>query len=513
MRRIFDIRKLPAVTVVLITVFFFVVYVFMPYSGDDLAYLGAFHGLNGTPTGYYDAVSDFFPRWVARHWVYVNGRFANNLFALMGLWYPRMINSAIVSLAAGAMIYMTMRLSRLYSRDVIWKMLLIAVMVFALPWWDSFMVYDVMFNYVVSSAILLGVVYIYYYRIDMIDKSSRIYLVLWCIFFFVAGGMHEAASIPVLISTLIYMWLRNDFKGMSKNAKLVGISYTGGAMLCFLSPGIWMRFSTLAEPDDPLILLLLKSDIIPLLLFIVIGFNLTTKTGRNMLKDLSATPWLIFVMATFVSCLFSAVSGIVGRSGWFASIFALIALFNYIGKVRFHINIYVVSVFSFIIFVAILFHYFEYAKWQIRMYGEVEEMTNLYREADNGIVYMDETRDTAVPWWVLNKTRGVPDADDYYQKLCFDEYYGGGKKKLVVLPAQLNGMDLRNIAESIILRNGDMLMKYVPTGAYVHDISREHGKYVLWDDAIGDTYVVTPFKKSGDTFYHLSQQIIDPGDR
>ncbi len=490
-----------------------VVYWFMPYSGDDLAYLGAFHGLNGCATGYYDAVFDFSPRWVVRHWVYVNGRFANNLYTFVALWFPHMVNALIVSVSIGAMLWVTLKLSGFGTRDVAGKMLLISIIAFALPWWDSFMVYDVVYNYVVGAVAVLGMTGVFLYRRVWLSQSSRPMLALWCCLSFLAGGMHEAASVPVLVAMLFYLWLTNGFSQFDNNVKLTGWCFVAGAAWCFFSPGIWARLGSGYEPDDELWLLLLKSDMIPMLLYAFIMVSVLTRKGRNRLSMMLKSPWAVFVIASFGSFLFSAVSGVVGRSGWFATLYALVALFMWGNMNKWRLGPVTGAVMALVLAVLVAIHYFEFAKWQIRVGSETRELERLYAGSESGAVYIDATRDTEVPVWVLGKTRGIPDADDYYQMICFDGYFGGGNKRLVVLPLEVKEVLPGAIGErGVHLGNGDMLTCAVPEGAYYHSNTKEPGGVMLWRNE-EEEYVVTPFTHYGEMLYHISPRIADPGDR
>ena len=115
--------------------------------------------------------------------------------------------------------------------------------------------------------------------------------------------------------------------------------------------------------------------------------------------------------------------------------------------------------------------------------------------------------------WVLGKTRGIPDADDYYQMICFDGYFGGGNKRLVVLPLEVKEVLPGAVGErGIHLGNGDMVTCTVPEGAYCHSNTKEPGGVMLWRNE-EEEYVVTPFTHYGEMLYHISPRIADPGDR
>lgn len=133
-----------------------VMYIFTLPMGDDLIYTSILRRADGIGTGAY-AVWEF-PRYWARHWMYTNGRSAN-LFAslFMGI-LPHWMVSVMCGMAVGAMYLFVLYFCRLFpckGRGVA-ATVVIAVIAFLFPWWDSFSLIDVNFNYVWATAMPLA---------------------------------------------------------------------------------------------------------------------------------------------------------------------------------------------------------------------------------------------------------------------------------------------------------------------------------------------------------------------
>jgi len=141
---------------------------------------------------------------------------------------------------------------------------------------------------------------------------------------------------------------------------------------------------------------------------------------------------------------FSAVSGIIGRSGWFAQVFALIAIVKWANDHNFRINRILGGILSTTLIAAIVMHLVEVTRWQVKVGKEVETVTEMYKKSSRGQVFFDATWDNQLPWWNLNKNRGVPDADDLYLLATFSDYYGKSGNPLVVLPSEVSNIDFSN---------------------------------------------------------------------
>lgn len=394
----------------LLLLFMFICYAifewFMPYSGDDLAYISSTVDYLNERTMWH------LPFKWAGHWLGNNGRFANLIFLsiapFLPHWLMALLNAAFITM----MIYFIMKLCNFKGTDVTGKVLVISIITFAFCWWDSMEVYDCIYNYVLSAGLGLAFIKILTDNRPVKNKYGTMLLATLAL---VAGGMHEAMSMPLLCGIVAYAFINREFyPSLNQSHKVALKTFVIGVAIVFFSPGIWMRFGKNVSPDDPLLMLLLKSDFIALGLFALIGVGMCIAPWRKKIIEAGHTSWIIFVVAAAVSLCFSAVSGIVGRSGWFAQIFALIAIVKWCNDHDYKFNRIAGGAVSTLLIITMAFHMIEVTRWQIKVGNETESVTRLYKNSPDGLVFFDATRDNQLPWWNLNKNRGVPDADDLY---------------------------------------------------------------------------------------------------
>lgn len=487
-------------------------YMYDEYNGDDLMYLSGFHGLNGTEWGYYDAVRDFFPRWTARHWVYVNGRSANVALVFNTLWMPHTVNAIFAALAHVAFFALAAMTAFPRRRgSVTGRMLVIGCLAFAMPWWDSFTTYAVVYNYVWASAMVLLIAYFFAIRPKLLRALPQ--WVWWLLLpvAVIAGAAHEAASVPLAIAAVIWLWYTRRLHSLGRRRAVLGICFCAGALICLAAPGIWSRLGSGRVADDPVWMILLKSDFMVGIMLAVIGLAALSRSGRSRLASAARTPWLIFTLAACGSAVFSGVSGIVGRSGWFASLYALISLFMLARQSGWKISRPAGAIVAAAISCALYFHYVEVARWQVRFWQDVDRVRALYAESEDGTVYYDATYEDRAPWWLLGRLRGVPDADDTYQLLCFDTYYSDNRKRLRIVPQDARTLTPSQLRGQNLLENGDYIVPRIPAGAKTMD--RGNGRTLTVFTKAGREWTATPLRLHGQDVYLLSPRIIDPGDR
>lgn len=482
-----------------------IIYWFMPYSGDDLENLIIFTGwCEGN--GPHDL--SYYPYYgIARHWKWINGRISDMLNPFMPLMIPHRVNAILNSVSITAMLAFAMKLCRFPNQAVTGKIVLISIIIFAFPWWDSFQVFDVVYNYVFSSALCLWFLTHFLNRSDQYTPKNRFIQLLWCLLFFIAGGMHEACGVPISCGLIAYFVMSKGFASLSRYKKYITWSFFAGTLFCFASRGIWDRLNRMQEPNDPIGWLILKSDTIVLILLVAVLIALCFKSSRHRLIKLSHTEWIIFFIAAIASLCFSAVSGIVGRSGWFANLFALIAIFRWVNSYKFSISQFTAIGVSTILSVTLIAHFIEFARYQVILGKEHDEMLALFNASPDGTIYMDATFETDIPWWILNKTRGVPDADDIHLIYWINYYHGRGGKTLAILPKSVKDIDWKRFRGLQRLSNGDYITDtppFDPQTPHVLNHIFKMGKH---------EWVGVPFKINDNTYYLITPRLLDPGDR
>ncbi|MGM9852768.1 MAG: DUF6056 family protein [Muribaculaceae bacterium] len=468
------------------------------YTGDDLSYKvwwQAFADRRGIVLGY--------PAFVMHHWVTTNGRLANGLTPVLLAWLPKWLVDALLGIAFAALIVMILK-------SVDWgrggrftaKSLLTALVVFTLPWWDSLLLYDCWLNYPLAALFALASVY------SMSRDHRKGITVLLGVFAFVAGAMHEACGVALSAGILAYRLMHK--REIGKSRKAIGLAFMAGALFVVSSPGIWTRFGhPMFEPRGTAETLL-TSDFYSIALAAVCAVMACFSGGRRRLAELIRTRWTIFAAAALVSSLFCAVSGIIGRTGFFAQIFSLISLFGMFPYSRLRLKPRTGAAIGVVILAVTCVQMILFAVWEHRLGAELREVIEKYKASPDGIVFADYTRDDEVPAFLLNKVRGVPDADDAWILRSIAWYYGDtDSRPLKILPTGVRGIDPGAMTEPLRLGRY-VITKTLPADTYSIDVYDYMPLLAVRID--GTEYMVTPFTLRGTTLYKLEPRYVDWGD-
>lgn len=481
--------NLSGVLTAIIAVASFVCFLYMPGGGDDFLFLSVVSGPDAVINGLLD-----YPRWAAVHWLTCNGRMGDRLLTPM-LAAPRWLMALACAMAVALMYWASVRCVRGAGR--FWHVVLIGVMSFALPWWDSMNLFCCQFNYIWPSAFVLSA-----FLLVMRGRAmSGLPLVLSVLFCALAGNMHEAASGPLVAGVAVMIVTRRLRPDRTQWILLAAFAF--GALLCIGAPSIWMRFNESGTPDDPCFPLLLKSDVIAAFLWVLIAVFMTFAAGRRAVVRLFSSPFGALAVASLFSMAISLVSGIVGRSGWFAELYAMIVL---TGWASMYMKPRLRAV-QFIIAGLVAAQIIGVAVWQVRLGREYRDFENRYRSSADGIVFGDYTKDNEIPLWTLGRLRGVPDADDMYLLHCLAECKHPFGSWPVIVPAEVSEL-LPLAADTVETSGGDILLKTLPAGGrQLHGFADDPDVSVV--DYDGREMVVQPVRGA----YFLSPRIHDPGDR
>ena len=375
----------------------------LPFSGDDLAYKSVFKYYYSWPLDY--------PRYMARHWVFNNGRMADKLLigALAGIGKP------FLGLIIGCGVSATLLYAGKFVRNKLWLALSLCLF---LQWWDMTNT-STCFNYIVSSALIVWACHVL-----LQDNRPGTKTFFKAFLVFIAMSMHEAAGIPAMCGVTAYIIANRQWKTFPSSWKIIYTSGMAGVLFTLSSPGNYTRLSAYHVADDSPMVLILKSAFPVLVLAVYCLVLLLCSNGRSRLKCLITTKWIAFAIAAVVSTGFCFISGIVGRSGWFASVFALIALFMMFRKRR-------LAALSVIIALVYIVHLSWTVTIQYKLNKENERVISEYCESNNGIVTYTPTGYHSLPYpELLYRPIGAPTMENKYVLECFDNYYSNGQKHL-----------------------------------------------------------------------------------
>ncbi len=477
--------NLPGFLILAITIISFFIFLDTPYTGDDLAYKGVFAGVSPR----YDSWLQY-PRWVVSHWLTTNGRLANYLMPLLGS-LPKFIVALLCAGVLGLMYRMAVTLSGVGKG-------IIAGICFALPWWDAMHVFDCQLNYVWASAFSLVAVWI----IFTIESDSWWFTALSALICFGAAMMHEAASLPIMTGFAVYILYARWHPGRLQWIMLA--VFAAGTACVLLSPGIIMRAGQDTPADDALLPLLLKSDVIAASLWLIIIVMAFFRSGREELSQMFSSRLCVFAVAALIGTCISLASGIVGRSGWFAELSALIVIFGWIGRHIKPLSLWA----NLLVGTAVVAQLAGVAVWQHRLGGQFAEFEDEYVSSSAGTVFLDYTRDNELPWWALGRLRGVLDPDDVWLLSSHAAFFRTDGAWPVVLPVEAE-KHLPLQTDETVLHNGDILVKELPACAK-SILSPREGLELTICQMDGAEWVAQPLPGGG---WHLSPRMLDPGDR
>jgi hypothetical protein len=477
--------------IILLTIINIVIMVNTHYAGDDWGYKGVFEG-----PAFYTPSYKAYPFWCHYHWRLVNGRMAN-FIAPLCLNLPKIVLGTLCGLVIGFLCYNIVTKSKSQNNPLLAMIILLTAM-WGFSWWDSLYLFDIHFNYVWTSLfILLAIGYILSNK--RYGKKETFFITILTL---LAGHFHEAASLPICCSLCAYYLLNRKLWPQGRQWWPI-IGFIIGTALVVFSPGLWGRADRGHVPNDPLLILLLKSDAIVLLMLLLIAGAMFRRSWRTtVLTELRGITG-IFAIAAVLSMIISGISGIVGRSGWFAEIYALIAIARFINNHFTPVNNKVVAITSIILAILLLTQQSITAFWQIKMGRESDQFEEAFIKSSNGVVYQDVTYDNEIPGIVLSRVRGVPDADDFYLNYIHALYFR--KPMVVALPTDAKEtIENHTITDQITLHNGHIISRTPPhyDNAKLHVYTRD-----------GQPWIVQEFEDSGIKYYYHSRRVHDPGDR
>lgn len=460
---------------------------FVPMLGDDMSYSGGFIAKFGSLTRYV--------RYAGSHYLATNGRLTNLLAPMLLLGLPKWLLSLLTGMGIALSYYLTVKAAGLTRRMATAKISLIGLILFTFPWWDSAYLYVVAWSYPCATALALGAV-IWMLR----GVSSSGAWLAWPLAFG-AGMTHEALSIPLVCGLAAYFTLTRQWRTLSRNQTVMLLLFIAGATCVFISPALWHRVTASHTPDDPMWLLALKSD------FYVLALIACTAAAAVMvprrLREAVHTPWVIFAVAAVISLIPSVGGGIVGRSGWFAQTFALIAFYRWGVMCGWHIRPLPARILSSVLSVLILLHLAEVARWQRVSGTELTDSISTYAADPSQPVYMDYTRQDAQPIWVLNKTRGVIDPTETYLLDMMARYDGDSIHPYRVLPTAVRAMATDTLSGPAPVGGDSYIAPSMPGGCGPDGILTLHGV----------RYISVPFTKDGRSLWFITPLYLHPGDR
>lgn len=502
--------------ILLIAVIYFFIQQCFTLVGDDLIFklrweeLDAERGWLAYPTFFY------------RHWFWSNARLADKInplfFGIMPEWIMWVCNSIIMIL----LIMLTLKLSGLKANNLFGKTFLLALIVFALPWWDYMLLNVCWLNYVWAAALGLFTIYLFLKCTQW--NIGKLTIAVMCLATVFSVAMHEAEGVAVFCGLTAYVVFVRKWRCLSKLQKILFLCVLAGAVYVVSSPASYSRLGGVEEMSNrkSMLEILLTSNFFVLFLILLSAYLCCFR--RKAFLALLKSEWLIYFVAAIVSLGFSLISGIIGRTGFFAQIFALIAIFGCFQTLRIQIKETVKNSLSVVLILLMITHFIGFYYYSRIAGSELKNAISEFKKSSDGLVYMDYLRGNKLPWWLQCKVRGVPDVDDVWVLHTISLYYADSEKPMIVLPCELKDYNVTDIRTPMKFGK-DVISPYKPKTMELityEKIPLEHffGTLHVADNGClkidycseGIEYIVTPFEKDGKELYLISERYINPGD-
>ncbi len=400
---------------------------------------------------------------VAKHWEWVNGRLPNLLLACVLRVFPHWLVCLLNAAATVTVFALALRLMR--CRTDASGMLALLVMVTLLPWWDNFMMLAISANYVWSMALGLAFVAVLklggrpspaaHTRASKESGRPRPHVtkglrqacnvcgqggdeppgrppsLLAVAVAILAGMMHESMSVSILAGIAVYAVVNR----LTRRQRMLAVAFLLGSLVPLTSPALWTRTADTGIPDgSPLKLLIMSSSLVVVMLCVTLWLLLA---NRQRLKDLCCSSWTFYAVGASVSAAIVLYSGSIGRSGFFGQVFALIAVAQMLRDVRIPAKKAVTLVGA----ALIVTHYASVCIAARHLGNETREITRLYLNSPDGVVYAPISDAVADCPLLLGKVPTPPRPGEVFKTWCFSRYYGDEDKLLLVTPPELRDTD------------------------------------------------------------------------
>lgn len=451
-----------------------VFYLFTLLVGDDLNYTNVFSDANGLGNGYYS--NETLTSFLRNHYAGTNGRFGNVILTLalsyVPLWVTEVLCGLMVALLAALILYF----AGLYPCRGKGLAAVAVTVFFAVffPWYDYFDVMAVSFNYVWAAVFALGVLVLMKRDVPLprnVVGATSVFL-----FCLIAGAFHEALALPLCAGMLYVAVLKRAYtpqalRALSRGRAAYLTAFVAGSLFPVMAPSLWARFCSAGNAADADAgVLILVSAPLTLAVILLILCELLTHGGRRRLRRYFTSENAIWPVAAICSLPIIAVGGIIGRSGFFSQIFALIALLQYCHPWTYirvprkfaatgAVAIALVTVAQMVALCII--HRDTYMAGS-RIYRE-------YAHSADGIVYCDQPDESARPLWAWSRVRNLKVDDDF--TLYALQWHYKHARPLVLLPECARDVDLNGLSATAEVRlpSAGIIVGAIPAGAILPD--------------------------------------------
>lgn len=469
---------LPDLTIVVIALAYIFMSAFITRIGDDVHYSKAFDSLSS----FLDSIP---------HTYAVNGRTSTYLAQLvLNLSFPRPLLALLNGIGIASLFYASFYAANLHRNNYVIKLsLILALLVF--PGWD-FLWNEwcaiIIYEWCAGIAVWL-IAFALRPKKQSLNKHSNVKNFVLAFAMFIAGmitgGFNEALGLTFIVAiplTLLFCPIYRH-SSLPQKATLAGL-FTG-SFIPFLSPYL-SNHTNIAYHFSPWEIIFTSGW--PMILLIASAILLFSRRKKILYKLINSS-WIFFFIASALSLPGIILAGYPGRPAWYGQLFSIIALVQLwkqlpIAKFNCRNSSSMLYVFIAItLSLTTISHITAVAHWQYVMGSEsrllIKKIEAPAQSTRLHTVYLDYTDDTDLPWYVLGKTRGVPDHDDVIPYLR-DLYYGYNFGiPVAILPVHLENISYKEIRQLSPFRMGKFIISDIPLSESTNPTRYNYHAYAL----------------------------------
>lgn len=362
-----------------------------------------------------------------------------------------LLPKAVFNLLSGVALYVLINQSCVLARvkrGSAFSYYLLAVIMFAFPWYDYMLFVAFMLNYIWAGAMIVTAANILVGNVRLKSVAAE------CLLCFLAGWMHEGFAIPLCFAVTIYMLVAKRFG--DKRSLKQWLSLGVGSIVIFLFPSVWRRAS---EAESVLTKFPLKEGIMQLgpallifIIFAVISLIYIMKRARDRKMLTFFAAYAIAALAVFIKFYCGPRTGtpLILMSG-IGAVYALQTLLPHGRRLT--------AVLATVISCGIAINMVAACCLQSQLKKENDDIVRLYEESPSGTITYDITYPRPDATLFKTTVRAFHDKMPRHQ---FSMFYGSADRELVILPSSMAGFSEQRAAKSkysdALIYNGNIIL-------------------------------------------------------
>lgn len=471
---------------------------FTPCMGDDLMFRTQLGGDD------YRMPNRRTLSFILAHICGCNGRILDYLGPVIINLLPRFAAAVVMGVMAAVFYASVLYASGLPRRHYMaLTLVLMAVTLAVMPWWDSMWLRVCQFNYQWSTAFGLLAVTAFFRGTE--GRAGWLRLAGLFALAFLAGGSHEQVGLSLIGAFTVFVIFQFRRLQLDRRRYTLLAGLLAGALMPVAAPAFWLRLGGGTQRQEMWTLLWTTLPVVMLMLLTITAL-LCSYRGRKFLSGLTDGIWLVLVLSAVFSSLIAIFSGIPGRTGMFAEACALTALARMLIHSRRHCGrqLAVLAGVGSVAFIAV--HFIVSVHWQSKLYDQYRTVTDRYRHSADGIVFADITNRYDVSPLTLLRVKGVPDADDVWLLHALEIANRNDNLQLVIIPAELENR-IDGLTEPATSGSSTVYPRSPDGVAKVDDgrlaVMQQHGCIYIVQHAI---------TRGGKPIWVVTERVRDPGD-